>query len=71
MSIVKRRIEGRDFWFITEKYEGHGFGKEENRIAFYQQIDNFLKTQVLAEQRIPTTRLGPLEILDQPVKKSP
>lgn len=65
------RVEGRDFWFITEKYEGHGFGKEENRIAFYQQIDNFLKTQVLADQRIPTTRLGPLEILDQPARKSP
>lgn len=65
------RVEGRDFWFITEKYEGHGFRKEERRIAFYQQIDNFLKNQVLAPKGSPTVRLAPLEILDRPAKKSP
>ena len=42
------RVEGRDFWFFTEKYEGHGFRKEEKRIAFYQEIERFLLTNVSA-----------------------
>jgi dipeptidyl aminopeptidase/acylaminoacyl peptidase len=55
------RVEGRDFWFLTEKYEGHGFDKEEKRIAFYQQIDRFLREAV--PTRPGEVRLGPLEVL--------
>lgn len=60
------RVEGRDFWFITEKYEGHGFAKEEKRIAFYQEIDRFLHKVVPALNG--SVRLGPMEILPMPVK---
>lgn len=41
------RVEGRDYWYFVERWEGHGFAKEENRIAFYRHVDEFLKTQVL------------------------
>jgi len=60
------RVEGRDFWFLTEKYEGHGFDKEEKRIAFYQEIDRFLKNAVPA--RSGDVKLGPLEVLSMPAK---
>jgi dipeptidyl aminopeptidase/acylaminoacyl peptidase len=60
------RVEGRDFWFLTEKYEGHGFDKEEKRIAFYQEIDRFLRNAVPA--RSGDVRLGPLEVLSMPAK---
>ncbi len=60
------RVEGRDFWFLTEKYEGHGFDKEEKRIAFYQEIDRFLKNAVPA--RSGDVKLGPLEVLALPAK---
>jgi dipeptidyl aminopeptidase/acylaminoacyl peptidase len=43
------RVEGRDFWFLTEKHEGHGFAKEEKRIAFYEEIDRFLRNAVPAK----------------------
>lgn len=42
------RVEGRDFWFYVENREGHGFRREEARIAFYKHVDEFLKTQVLS-----------------------
>ena len=60
------RVEGRDFWFLTEKYEGHGFDKEEKRIAFYQEIDRFLRNAVPA--RSGDVKLGPLEVLSLPAK---
>lgn len=60
------RVEGRDFWFLTEKYEGHGFRKEEKRIAFYQEIERFLLTNV-SELR-GTVKLDPLEVLGHPAK---
>jgi dipeptidyl aminopeptidase/acylaminoacyl peptidase len=63
------RVEGRDFWFLTEKYEGHGFRKEEKRIAFYQEVERFLLTSV-SELR-GTVKLGPLEVLGQPANPAP
>ena len=60
------RVEGRDFWFLTEKYEGHGFRKEEKRIAFYQEVEHFLATAVPSLEG--TIRLGPLKGLEMPAK---
>ena len=60
------RVEGRDFWFLTEKYEGHGFRKEERRIAFYQEVERFLVNAVPALHG--TVKLGPQKALDLPAK---
>ena len=71
-SVLARRLkaagraEGRDFWFLTEKYEGHGFRKEEKRIAFYQEVEHFLATAVPSLEG--TVKLGPLKVLDLPVR---
>lgn len=41
------KANGRPYELIIEKDEGHGFRKEEKRIAFYAKIDAFLKKYVL------------------------
>lgn len=64
------RVEGRDFWFITEKHEGHGFRKEEKRIAFYTQVDDFLKKYVGVGGRNAEVSVGPVEVLQQPAKSN-
>jgi len=60
------RVEGRDYWMVIEEHEGHGFGKEENRIAFYTKVDEFLKKNV----QTANVRIGPTEVIDMPAKKS-
>jgi hypothetical protein len=40
---------GKEFEFLIESGEGHGFRKEENAIAFYGRVDEFLKRHVLAK----------------------
>lgn len=67
------KVEGRDFWFYTERYEGHGFRKEEKRIAFYKHVDEFLKTQVLgrtsaAEVPPGQVKPGEVRVLEMPAK---
>jgi dipeptidyl aminopeptidase/acylaminoacyl peptidase len=37
---------GRPYQLIIVNDEGHGFRKEENRLAFFQQVDAFLKRHV-------------------------
>ncbi len=51
---------------IIEKDEGHGFHKEEKRIAFYQKIDAFLRASVpgMAAQAKP----GAGEAIESPAK---
>jgi dipeptidyl aminopeptidase/acylaminoacyl peptidase len=60
------RVEGRDFWFLTEKHQGHGFDKEEKRIAFYEEIDRFLRHAVPG--KTGDVKLGPLEVISMPAK---
>lgn len=45
MKVALSRAK-KDFEFIIESGEGHGFRKEENAIAFYTQVDAFLKKHV-------------------------
>jgi dipeptidyl aminopeptidase/acylaminoacyl peptidase len=64
------RVEGRDFWYFVERYEGHGFAKEENRIAFYKHMDEFLKTQVLGHVA-GEAKPGELRVVEMPAKGTP
>jgi dipeptidyl aminopeptidase/acylaminoacyl peptidase len=62
------RVKGRDFWFTVESREGHGFAKEENRIAFYRQVDQFLKTQVWSLGTSAEVILGEPKVIEMPAK---
>ena len=56
---------GKEFEFLIESGEGHGFRKEENAIAFYGRVDEFLKRHVLAKVDV---KIGPTEVLQLPAK---
>lgn len=56
---------GKEFEFLIESGEGHGFRKEENAIAFYSRVDEFLKRHVLAKVDV---KIGPTEVLQLPAK---
>ena len=56
---------GKEFEFLIESGEGHGFRKEENAIAFYTRVDEFLKRYVLAKVDV---KIGPTEVLQLPAK---
>ncbi len=64
------RVEGRDFWFITEKYEGHGFQREEKRIEFYQKVDAFLKKLVGTGGKNGEVSLGEPKVIQMPAKSN-
>lgn len=53
---------GKSYEMIIEADEGHGFRKEESRIAFFEKVDVFLKKNVLA--RLGTVQVGPIQVLD-------
>ena len=53
---------GKTFEMIIEEDEGHGFRKEESRIAFFDTVDVFLKKNVLAQ--LGTVKVGPIQVLD-------
>jgi dipeptidyl aminopeptidase/acylaminoacyl peptidase len=53
---------GKSYEMIIEADEGHGFRKEESRIAFFETVDVFLKKNVLA--RLGTVQVGPIQVLD-------
>jgi dipeptidyl aminopeptidase/acylaminoacyl peptidase len=53
---------GKSYEMIIEADEGHGFRKEESRIAFFDTVDVFLKKNVLA--RLGTVQVGPIQVLD-------
>jgi dipeptidyl aminopeptidase/acylaminoacyl peptidase len=52
----------KSYEMIIEADEGHGFRKEESRIAFFEKVDVFLKKNVLA--RLGTVQVGPIQVLD-------
>ena len=56
---------GKEFEFLIESGEGHGFRKEENAIAFYTRVDDFLKRHVLSRVDV---KVGPSEVLQLPAK---
>ena len=58
----------KDFEFIIESGEGHGFRKEENAIAFYTRVDDFLKKHVLT--RRTEVQIGPSKVIELPAKSS-
>jgi len=57
----------KDFEFVLESGEGHGFRKEENAIAFYTRVDEFLKKHVLAKGDV---QVGPTKVIELPAKSS-
>ncbi len=57
---------GKTFEMIIEADEGHGFRKEERRIAFFDTVDVFLKKNVLS--RPASVKVGPTQVIDFPAK---
>jgi len=57
---------GRPYELIIEAGEGHGFRKEEKKIAFYARVDSFLKKHVLAPQG--EAKPGELRVVEMPAK---
>ena len=53
---------GKTYEMIIEADEGHGFRKEESRIAFFDTVDVFLKKNVLT--RLGTVTVGPTQVID-------
>lgn len=53
------------FELIIEADEGHGFRKEEKRIAYFTLVDAFLKKNV---PRAGTVKIGPTQVVTDPVK---
>jgi len=53
---------GKTYEMIIEADEGHGFRKEESRIAFFDTVDLFLKKNVLT--RLGTVTVGPTQVID-------
>lgn len=53
---------GKTYEMIIEADEGHGFRKEESRIAFFDTVDVFLKKNVLT--RLGTVKVGPTQVID-------
>jgi len=53
---------GKTYEMIVEADEGHGFRKEESRIAFFDTVDLFLKKNVLT--RLGTVTVGPTQVID-------
>lgn len=57
---------GKTFEMIIEADEGHGFRKEESRLAFFDKVDVFLKKNVLS--RTGSVKVGPTQVIDLPAK---
>jgi len=57
---------GKTFELIIEADEGHGFRKEEKRIAFFDAVDVFLKKHVLS--RTGTVNVVPTQVIDSSAK---
>jgi dipeptidyl aminopeptidase/acylaminoacyl peptidase len=60
------RKSGKPYELIIVGDEGHGFHKEENAIAFYSNIDAFLKKYVLG--KVPSVDIGTPSVKEQPAK---
>jgi dipeptidyl aminopeptidase/acylaminoacyl peptidase len=59
------RKAGKTYKMIVEKDEGHGFRKEELRIAFYREVDEFLDKVVPGRGKV---EIGPTKVIDMPAK---
>ena len=55
---------GKPYEMIIQEGEGHGFRNEENSIAFYSRVDEFLKKNVLKAD----VKIGPSKVIDMPAK---
>ncbi len=68
-EVLEERLRktGRPFTNIVVENEGHGFGKVENRLAFYEQVDAFLRQNLAG---IPSGRVEIKEakVLEMPAK---
>jgi len=56
---------GKTYEMVIEGDEGHGFRKEEKRIAFFTKVDEFLGRYVGTKARV---KVGPTEVIDLPAK---
>ena len=68
-QVLRDRLNkyGKNFKYIEVENEGHGFGKLENRLGFYREMDAFLK-QYMPAEIAGTVRIAPLKILELPAK---
>jgi dipeptidyl aminopeptidase/acylaminoacyl peptidase len=57
---------GKPYKLIIEEGEGHGFESERKRIAFYKEIDAFLKQHVLVPRG--KTDIGDTKVVQQPAE---
>ena len=58
---------GKNFKFIEVENEGHGFNKFENKIAFYGEMDAFLK-QYMPVENAAGVKVGPTKVIQMPAK---
>ncbi|MCX6955766.1 MAG: S9 family peptidase [Verrucomicrobia bacterium] len=56
---------GKTYEMVIEGDEGHGFRKEEKRIAFFTKVDEFLNRYVGTKAKV---KVGPTEVIDMPAK---
>jgi dipeptidyl aminopeptidase/acylaminoacyl peptidase len=56
---------GREYKMIIEPDEGHGFRKEEQRIAFYREVDAFLATVMSGRGRV---EVGGSTVIEMPAR---
>ena len=56
---------GKTYEMIIEADEGHGFRKEEHRIAFFTKVDEFLRKYVQKAE----VKVGPTKVIDLPAKE--
>jgi len=57
----------KPYEIIIQGNEGHGFRNEAGRIGYYARLEAFLAKHM--DGKNPATRLGPLNVLEMPVKE--
>ncbi|MEI6053005.1 MAG: prolyl oligopeptidase family serine peptidase, partial [Opitutaceae bacterium] len=65
MERALKKAGKTNYELIIEADEGHGFRKEEKRIAFFTLVDVFLKKNL---PRLGAVKIGPTQVIADPVK---
>jgi len=65
MERALKKAGKTNYELIIEADEGHGFRKEEKRIAYFTLVDAFLKKNL---PRMGTGKIGPTQVIADPVK---
>jgi dipeptidyl aminopeptidase/acylaminoacyl peptidase len=64
---TKLKQFNKPYEIIIQGNEGHGFRNEAGRIGYYARLEAFLAKHM--DGKNPSTRLGPLKVLEMPVKE--